>query len=104
MSCCDEHKNFPCKNQLEDVTLEFDFSPSMEPTETIIQIKSVEVDVLAGVDADPNSFKDGSPAIAGQIVRVPVHNGVKGTTYLFTVLVDTSLRDNMVLQGYITVT
>ena len=103
MACCDEDNKFPDKNYLEDITLEFDFSPSMEPTESIIQVKSVLVEMLAGVDPDPDSIRDGGAAIVGQRVDVPIHNGVRYATYNFTVVVDTSLKDNVVLQGYISV-
>lgn len=103
MACCDADNKFPDKSYLEDVVLEFDFSPSMEPTESILQVKDVVVEMLAGVGPDPDTIRDGAAAIAAQVVRVPIHNGVRYATYNFTVVVDTSLRDNLVLSGFITI-
>lgn len=104
MSCCSPQNNrFPNKHSIEDAILEFDFSSSLEPTETIIQIADLLVEVLAGEDLTPGAFLDGAASISGQSVLQPVHNGLPGVSYLFTVVINTSLRENLVMQGYITV-
>lgn len=92
MSCCDLTQRFPCRYDVEENLLEFDYGPiidEFEPGVKVDNIKPPQVVVLAG-DADtPMDLVVGTPAMddSGRVVILPVSGGQGGVTYMFVMRV-----------------
>ncbi len=106
MSCCELSQRFPCRWAIEEVMLEFDFGPILDQFEgvNIIEIKPLQVVVLAGDDPDANAVLKGPPAAdgTGRVILAPIGDGLPGTTYLFFCRVVLSNGLPAAISGYST--
>lgn len=74
----------------EKLVLAFAFGEELDAGESLTAVQSAVVTVLSGTDATPSDLLNGSAAIVGTDVLVPVKAGVGGVDYRLRIVVATS--------------
>ena len=93
---------FSPKNAGELLNLGFDFSGSLSANETIVSAV-INITVLRGIDAHPESMKVGDNHVMGSVVSQFFGGGVDGVTYLLTCYATTSDSQIIIDEGTLAV-
>lgn len=81
---------FENKLAAEKLVLAFEFGAELDAGESLSGTPTVAVTVIYGVDASPEAILNGSPAIVGSDVLLPVKAGVAGVDYRILVTSETT--------------
>lgn len=95
---------FSPKRPNEIESFGFDYVDIMAPGETIVEVLSVTVTVLRGVDPDVDNMVLGSASFSGTSVSFMLRNGVEGVIYCVACLVRTSNAQHLELESDLLVT
>ena len=87
---------FPNKLADEKLILAFEYGEELDSGETLTGTPTVSVAVRSGTDATPEALLNGTPAIVGSDVLLPVKGGIVGVDYQIEVVCPTS-NSNKVL-------
>ena len=86
------------KDPVERVVVTFDYTPALFGSEVCIRVESITVEVVGGVDPDPQAIIAGEPKITddGFYVQLPVQGGLDNVNYNIKALCQTSNPDKLI--------
>lgn len=86
------------KDPVEKVVVTFDYTPALFGSEVCVKVESVTVEVVAGVDPNPEAILNGEPKITddGFYVQLPVQGGLDNVNYNIKCLCQTSNPDKLI--------
>lgn len=86
------------KDPAENVVVTFDFTPALFGSETCVRVESITVEVVGGVDPNPQAIINGEAKITpdGLYVQLPVQGGLDNVNYNIKCLCQTSNPDKLI--------
>ena len=79
-----------------------DFISLLQQGETV-NSATASARVYSGIDGNPSALITGAPSVSGTIVNIQVSPLIIGVTYEIRIVASTSLLQNLILCGYLTV-